>query len=253
MTDDGEDSGRSTCSPRARAWSATSLHAATVLGRARLSARCGPTARRARSRRSSAGGSRPPAASPPRRRSTRTPRRSSTSAARSVRRARGPLQPARERALGRGRARGRRRRRDVPQPPRLRRGDRRAVQARRGRDAAQHRVRRAAADRGGQAREAARDHLRRRVRRAALGRAVTAARASSPGRTRTRSVRPTLDELIEGGDPITPLPPDREGRQTILTSGTTGTPKGASRGSPGIGAAVGASSPRSRCAGARRC
>ena len=48
----------------------------------------------------------------------------------------------------------------------------------------------------------------------------------------------TLDELIEGGDPITPLPPDREGRQTILTSGTTGTPKGASRGSPGIGAAV---------------
>jgi acyl-CoA synthetase (AMP-forming)/AMP-acid ligase II len=49
---------------------------------------------------------------------------------------------------------------------------------------------------------------------------------------------PTLEELIEGGDPITPLPPDREGRQTILTSGTTGTPKGASRGSPGIGAAV---------------
>ncbi|HZO05742.1 MAG TPA: AMP-binding protein, partial [Solirubrobacterales bacterium] len=49
---------------------------------------------------------------------------------------------------------------------------------------------------------------------------------------------PSLDELIEGGDPVTPLPPDREGRQTILTSGTTGTPKGASRGSPGIGAAV---------------
>ncbi len=49
---------------------------------------------------------------------------------------------------------------------------------------------------------------------------------------------PSLDELIEGGDPVTPLPPEREGRQTILTSGTTGTPKGASRGSPGIGAAV---------------
>jgi fatty-acyl-CoA synthase len=48
----------------------------------------------------------------------------------------------------------------------------------------------------------------------------------------------TLDELIEGGDPSTPLPPEREGRQTILTSGTTGTPKGASRGSPGVGAAV---------------
>ena len=49
---------------------------------------------------------------------------------------------------------------------------------------------------------------------------------------------PSLDELIEGGDPVTPLPPEREGRKTLLTSGTTGTPKGASRGSPGIGAAV---------------
>jgi acyl-CoA synthetase (AMP-forming)/AMP-acid ligase II len=48
----------------------------------------------------------------------------------------------------------------------------------------------------------------------------------------------TLEELIEGGDPATPVAPEREGRQTILTSGTTGTPKGASRGSPGIGAAV---------------
>src|SRR3954454_24623891 len=49
---------------------------------------------------------------------------------------------------------------------------------------------------------------------------------------------PTLEQLIESGDPVTPVPPDREGRQTILTSGTTGTLKGASRGSPGIGAAV---------------
>ena len=49
---------------------------------------------------------------------------------------------------------------------------------------------------------------------------------------------PTLEELIEAGDPSTPVAPEREGRQTILTSGTTGTPKGASRGSPGIGAAV---------------
>jgi acyl-CoA synthetase (AMP-forming)/AMP-acid ligase II len=49
---------------------------------------------------------------------------------------------------------------------------------------------------------------------------------------------PTLEELIEAGDPATPVAPEREGRQTILTSGTTGTPKGASRGSPGIGAAV---------------
>jgi acyl-CoA synthetase (AMP-forming)/AMP-acid ligase II len=49
---------------------------------------------------------------------------------------------------------------------------------------------------------------------------------------------PRIEDLIESGDPTTPLPPEAEGRQTILTSGTTGTPKGASRGSPGIGAAV---------------
>jgi acyl-CoA synthetase (AMP-forming)/AMP-acid ligase II len=48
----------------------------------------------------------------------------------------------------------------------------------------------------------------------------------------------TLEQLIADGDPKSPVPPDQEGRQTILTSGTTGTPKGASRGSPGIGAAV---------------
>jgi acyl-CoA synthetase (AMP-forming)/AMP-acid ligase II len=49
---------------------------------------------------------------------------------------------------------------------------------------------------------------------------------------------PTLDALIESGDPAAPVPPAEEGRQTILTSGTTGAPKGASRGSPGMGAAV---------------
>jgi acyl-CoA synthetase (AMP-forming)/AMP-acid ligase II/uncharacterized membrane protein len=43
---------------------------------------------------------------------------------------------------------------------------------------------------------------------------------------------PNLDELIEEGDPSSPVPPDREGRVTILTSGTTGTPKGAGRGNP---------------------
>jgi acyl-CoA synthetase (AMP-forming)/AMP-acid ligase II/uncharacterized membrane protein len=43
---------------------------------------------------------------------------------------------------------------------------------------------------------------------------------------------PTLDELIEEGDPDNPVPPDREGRAVILTSGTTGSPKGASRGNP---------------------
>jgi fatty-acyl-CoA synthase len=43
---------------------------------------------------------------------------------------------------------------------------------------------------------------------------------------------PTLDELMADGDPSGVVPPDREGRAVILTSGTTGTPKGASRGNP---------------------
>jgi acyl-CoA synthetase (AMP-forming)/AMP-acid ligase II/carbon monoxide dehydrogenase subunit G len=43
---------------------------------------------------------------------------------------------------------------------------------------------------------------------------------------------PTLDELIAAGDPSNVVPPEREGRATILTSGTTGSPKGASRGNP---------------------
>ena len=43
---------------------------------------------------------------------------------------------------------------------------------------------------------------------------------------------PTLDELMADGDPSDVVPPDREGRAVILTSGTTGTPKGASRGNP---------------------
>jgi acyl-CoA synthetase (AMP-forming)/AMP-acid ligase II len=43
---------------------------------------------------------------------------------------------------------------------------------------------------------------------------------------------PTLNELIRRGDPGEVVPPQREGRVVILTSGTTGTPKGASRGNP---------------------
>jgi acyl-CoA synthetase (AMP-forming)/AMP-acid ligase II/carbon monoxide dehydrogenase subunit G len=42
----------------------------------------------------------------------------------------------------------------------------------------------------------------------------------------------TLDELMADGDPSNVVPPEREGRAVILTSGTTGTPKGASRGNP---------------------
>jgi fatty-acyl-CoA synthase len=47
-----------------------------------------------------------------------------------------------------------------------------------------------------------------------------------------KAADPTLDELMADGDPSAVVPPDREGRAVILTSGTTGTPKGASRGNP---------------------
>jgi acyl-CoA synthetase (AMP-forming)/AMP-acid ligase II/carbon monoxide dehydrogenase subunit G len=43
---------------------------------------------------------------------------------------------------------------------------------------------------------------------------------------------PVLEDLIEEGDDQDVIPPDREGRAVILTSGTTGTPKGAARGNP---------------------
>jgi fatty-acyl-CoA synthase len=42
----------------------------------------------------------------------------------------------------------------------------------------------------------------------------------------------TLDELIEGGDTSDLKPPPEQGKAVILTSGTTGTPKGASRKQP---------------------
>jgi acyl-CoA synthetase (AMP-forming)/AMP-acid ligase II len=43
---------------------------------------------------------------------------------------------------------------------------------------------------------------------------------------------PTLDELVETGDRSDVLPPASPGKAIILTSGTTGTPKGASRSQP---------------------
>jgi acyl-CoA synthetase (AMP-forming)/AMP-acid ligase II/uncharacterized membrane protein len=42
----------------------------------------------------------------------------------------------------------------------------------------------------------------------------------------------TIDDLIGQGDPSDVVPPSQEGRAVILTSGTTGSPKGASRGNP---------------------
>jgi len=41
-----------------------------------------------------------------------------------------------------------------------------------------------------------------------------------------------IEDLIEQGDPSDPSPPSEKGRVVILTSGTTGTPKGASRKQP---------------------
>jgi fatty-acyl-CoA synthase len=64
---------------------------------------------------------------------------------------------------------------------------------------------------------------------------------SDAGRRRKRFVAwhdseraddPTLDDLIAEGDPEDVVPPEREGRAVILTSGTTGAPKGASRTNP---------------------
>src|SRR5215210_2958549 len=43
---------------------------------------------------------------------------------------------------------------------------------------------------------------------------------------------PTLESLIERGDGSSVIPPKEEGKAVILTSGTTGTPKGASRSQP---------------------
>jgi acyl-CoA synthetase (AMP-forming)/AMP-acid ligase II/uncharacterized membrane protein len=43
---------------------------------------------------------------------------------------------------------------------------------------------------------------------------------------------PTIEQLIAAGDPADVVPPRREGRATILTSGTTGSPKGAARPNP---------------------
>lgn len=46
------------------------------------------------------------------------------------------------------------------------------------------------------------------------------------------AAHPTLEQLIAAGDPADLLPPAEPGRVVILTSGTTGTPKGASRRQP---------------------
>lgn len=49
---------------------------------------------------------------------------------------------------------------------------------------------------------------------------------------------PLLEDLIAAGDPAGVDPPDEPGRVVILTSGTTGTPKGAQRSSAGLSSAA---------------
>ena len=48
----------------------------------------------------------------------------------------------------------------------------------------------------------------------------------------TQPADPLLEDLIENGDPSDLAPPAEKGRVVILTSGTTGTPKGANRSQP---------------------
>jgi acyl-CoA synthetase (AMP-forming)/AMP-acid ligase II len=48
----------------------------------------------------------------------------------------------------------------------------------------------------------------------------------------TKPKDPLLEDLIASGDPSDPVPPTEKGRVVILTSGTTGTPKGANRSQP---------------------
>ena len=53
-----------------------------------------------------------------------------------------------------------------------------------------------------------------------------------PGAPRLAADRPTLEQLIDRGDPGELVPPRTRGRIVLLTSGTTGAPKGANRKEP---------------------
>ena len=56
--------------------------------------------------------------------------------------------------------------------------------------------------------------------------------AESTGRSAGGPADPTLEDLIADGPIERPVPPEQAGKAIILTSGTTGTPKGANRSSP---------------------
>jgi acyl-CoA synthetase (AMP-forming)/AMP-acid ligase II len=66
--------------------------------------------------------------------------------------------------------------------------------------------------------------------RAPSGRPASGAEGAGP--SSPRPTDPLLDDLIARGDPTPLQPPAEKGRVVILTSGTTGTPKGAKRKQP---------------------
>ena len=112
----------------------------------------------------------------------------------------------------------------------LPRGGVRRRQVRRADRAAQHLVRRSPDPRGGAARGNRPARLRRRVFGDPRG-----DRRPPRGRLRAWADEPgddTLDALIDGADRSAPPKPGEWPRITILTSGTTGTPKGAPRSEP---------------------
>ena len=144
-------------------------------------------------------------------------------------------QRARPRAAqGRRRRRGRRRGDHVPQPPRLHRDRRGVLEARRQRPVPQHGVLQAAADRRARARGARRARLRRRSSPSCSSDAdVELKRYIAWHEPDDEARRPApRGRSIEGGDTTNLTPPKEPGKATILTSGTTGTPKGASRSQP---------------------
>ena len=122
----------------------------------------------------------------------------------------------------------------VPQPPRLGRGLRGDEQARRPRAVHEHRVLRAAARRR-------RPSARTRPRSSSTRSSPACSRRPTRDRKRfiawhepdaDRGDDRTLDELVARGDTSDLAPPPEQGKALILTSGTTGTPKGASRKQP---------------------
>ena len=129
---------------------------------------------------------------------------------------------------------GRRRRDHVPQPPRLHRDRRRVLEARRQRAVPQHGVLQAAADRRARARGARRRSSTTRSSPSCSATPTSSSSATSPGTSPTRSPATTrLEDLDRGRRHVrTSAPPKEPGKATILTSGTTGTPKGANRSQP---------------------